>query len=57
MSVLQALEQEDFLYISIAYRFINIGFFSLAMNSVNMIDDTEIWGKQIALLKAKYNRT
>ena len=54
MSVLQALEQEDFLYISIAYRFINIGFFSLAMNSVNMIDDTEIWGKQIALLKAKY---
>ena len=54
LNVLNTLEKEDFLYISIAYRYINIGFFSLASNAINMLQDDEIWDKQVNILKTKY---
>ncbi len=53
-TALNKIQKQDFLYISVAYKFTNIGFYTLATNAINLVEDNEIWGKQINLLKNNY---
>jgi len=54
LSSLGDIPKEDFLYISLAHKFTELGFFTLATNAINMIKDEEIWNQQINLLKSKH---
>ncbi len=50
-TVLSAASTDDFVNLGFAYRFANLGFFSLSQEAVNNIQDRELYGNQIELMK------
>ena len=53
-NILDNIEKEDFLYISLAYKFTNMGFFSLAQNAVDRVENKAVWNTQTDLIVKKY---
>ncbi len=53
-AVLKTSPTEDFLYLSLAHKFNEMGFFSLSNDALNQIDDDEIWQRQTKLLRSVY---
>ena len=51
--VLSATTSEDFVNLGLAYKFANMGLFSLAQEAINNIQDREIYNNQIQLIKSK----
>lgn len=52
-AVLQATSKEDFVNLGLAYKFANIGLFTLAQEAINNIQDRELYNTQIQLLKSR----
>ncbi len=52
-SILAATATEDFVNLGFAYKFANMGLFSLAQEAINNIQDREIYNYQIQLIKSK----
>lgn len=52
-SVLAASSTEDFVNLGFAYKFANMGLFSLAQEAINNIQDRELYNNQIQLIKSK----
>lgn len=52
-ALLAASKDEDFANIGFAYKFANIGLFSLAQEAINNIRDRELYNNQIQLIKSK----
>lgn len=50
-NVINSAGNEDFVYLGFAYRFANLGLFSLSQESINCIEDNEIYKNQIDLIK------
>lgn len=44
---------DDFVNLGLAYKFANIGLFSLAQDAINNIQDRELYNNQIQLMKSK----
>ena len=53
-TILQFSENEDFVNLGFAYKFANIGLFSLAQEAINNIKDRELYNNQIQLIKARF---
>ena len=51
--VVTASADNDFVSLGLAYKFANIGLFSLAQESINNIQDRETYNHQIQLIKSK----
>ena len=51
--ILQNKTNDDFVYLGFAYKFANIGLFSLAQEAINNIQDRETYNHQIQLIKSK----
>lgn len=51
--ILQNTANDDFVYLGFAYKFANIGLFSLAQEAINNIQDRETYNHQIQLIKSK----
>lgn len=51
--ILQKTSNNDFANIGFAYKFANIGLFSLAQEAINNIQDRETYNHQIQLIKSK----
>lgn len=52
-SLLSATETADFVNLGLAYKFANIGLFSLAQDAINNIQDRELYNTQIHLIKSR----
>ena len=52
-AILDASSNEDFVNLGFAYKFANMGLFSLAQEAINNIHDREIYNNQIQLIKSK----
>lgn len=52
-TLLLAMSNDDFVNLGFAYKFANIGLFSLAQEAINNIQDRELYGYQIQLIKSK----
>lgn len=52
-AVLAASSKDDFVNLGFAYKFANMGMFSLAQEAINNIQDREIYNHQIQLIKSK----
>lgn len=52
-TVLAGSQTEDFVNLGLAYKFANIGLFSLAQEAINNIQDRETYNHQIQLIKSK----
>lgn len=50
-TVVNASNNDDFVYLGFAYRFANLGLFSLSQESINNIQDVELYKNQIDLIK------
>lgn len=50
-TVINSAHNDDFVYLGFAYRFANLGLFSLAQECINSIEDTELYQNQIDLIK------
>ncbi len=53
-SIVAAYSTEDFVNLGLAYKFANMGLFSLAQEAINNIQDREIYNNQIQLIKSKF---
>ena len=53
-SILDNIDKEDFLYVSLAYKFTNMGFFSLAQDALSKIENKSVWEPQTDLIVKKY---
>lgn len=53
-SILLASSTDDFVNLGFAYKFANMGLFSLAQEAVNNIQDRETYNHQIQLIKSKF---
>lgn len=53
-SILLASSADDFVNLGFAYKFANIGLFSLAQEAINNIQDRETYNHQIQLIKSKF---
>lgn len=51
--VIAQWSSDDFINLGLAYKFANIGLFSLAQESINNIQDRELYKNQIQLIKSK----
>ena len=52
-SLLGAVSTDDFVNLGLAYKFANMGLFSLAQEAINNIQDRETYNHQIQLIKSK----
>ncbi len=52
-SLVAAMSNDDFVNLGFAYKFANIGLFSLAQEAINNIQDRELYNYQIQLIKSK----
>lgn len=52
-TILTASANDDFVNLGLAYKFANIGMFTLAQEAVNNIQDRELYNHQIQLIKSK----
>lgn len=50
-AVITGSNNDDFVNLGFAYRFANLGLFSLSQEAINNIQDNEIYGNQISLIK------
>ena len=52
-TLLLAMNGDDFVNLGFAYKFANIGLFSLAQEAINNVQDRELYNYQIQLIKSK----
>lgn len=52
--VIAAYNNEDFLNLGLAYKFSNMGLFSLAQEAINNIQDRELYNSQIQMIKSNF---
>jgi len=51
--VIERWESDDFVNLGLAYKFANMGLFSLAQEAINNIQNRELYNNQIQLIKSK----
>ena len=52
-AILDASSREDFVNLGFAYKFANMGLFTLAQEAINNVQDRELYNNQIQLIKSK----
>ncbi len=52
-TIISATTTDDFVNLGLAYKFANMGLFSLAQEAINNIQDRELYNTQIQLIKSK----